>query len=312
METVIKTSEQEIAKQQFLQQELHRNACEQEAAPAERHPLDALLRQDRLPHIWCAGCGLGIALGCFARALLEAKLDLDKVCVVSGIGCTGRVAGYVKLDSFHTTHGRAIPFATGLKLANPELHVVVFSGDGDLVTIGGNHLIHAARRNMDLTVICVNNFNYGMTGGQMGATTPLGGITTTSPYGNLESPFNLVSLMAASGAVYVARWTVLHARQLVWSMVEALRKPGFSFVEVISPCPTGFGRQIGQRSGLDAMRYYRQKVKVGQNPNAHQASIDLGGEFVVGKFVDCEKPTYLQRQAQCVASILKMAPEDSL
>jgi len=308
----MKTPEHEIARQQSLQQELHLNAGDREAALAGRHPLDALLRQDRLPHIWCAGCGLGIALGCFARALLEAGLDLDKVCVVSGIGCTGRVAGYVKLDSFHTTHGRAIPFATGLKLANPELHVVVFSGDGDLVTIGGNHLIHAARRNMDLTVICVNNFNYGMTGGQMGATTPLGGITTTSPYGNLESPFNLVSLVAASGAVYVARWTVLHARQLIWSMVEALHKPGFSFIEIIAPCPTGFGRQIGQRSGLDTMRYYRQKAMVGQKPDIHQASIDLDDEFVVGKFVDLEKPTYLQRQAQCIDGIRKTASGDLL
>jgi pyruvate/2-oxoacid:ferredoxin oxidoreductase beta subunit len=135
--------------------------------------MDTFLREDRLPHIWCPGCGLGTALTCFIAALQKSGLDLDKVAVVSGIGCTGRVAGYVKLDSFHTTHGRAIPFATGLKLAHPELNVIVFSGDGDLIAIGGNHLIHAARRNIDLTVICVNNFNYGMTGGQVGPTTPL-------------------------------------------------------------------------------------------------------------------------------------------
>ncbi|MBE9473122.1 MAG: 2-oxoacid:ferredoxin oxidoreductase subunit beta, partial [Chloroflexi bacterium] len=138
----------------------------------EQHPMDELLRTERLPHIWCPGCGIGTALSCFVSALTRSGLDLDKVAIVSGIGCTGRVAGYLRLDGFHTTHGRAIPFATGLKLANPELKVVVFSGDGDLVAIGGNHLIHAARRNMDLTVVCVNNFNYGMTGGQMGPTTP--------------------------------------------------------------------------------------------------------------------------------------------
>src|SRR4030042_4445348 len=145
-----------------------------EIARIGTHPLDELLRTDRLPHIWCPGCGLGTILGATLRAINKSGLDLDKTIMVSGIGCTGRAAGYVKLDSFHVTHGRALPFATGLKFANPDLKVVVFSGDGDLAAIGGNHLIHAARRNVDMTVICVNNFNYGMTGGQMGPTTPLG------------------------------------------------------------------------------------------------------------------------------------------
>jgi len=301
----MKTEEQEIAKQQILQQELHLDNHEAVAARAEKHPLDEMLRQDRLPHIWCSGCGLGIAMNCFCLALQRAGLDLDKVCVVSGIGCTGRVAGYVRLDSFHTTHGRAIPFATGLKLANPELKVVVFSGDGDLVTIGGNHFIHAARRNVDMTVICVNNFNYGMTGGQVGATTPIDGITTTTPYGNYEFPLNIPFLAAASGAVYVARWTVLQARQLEWSMTEALRKPGFSLVEVISPCPTSFGRQHKQRLGLDTMRYYRTKSTIAPNPDVHQAGIELGGDIVVGKFVDVDKPTYLQLLAAKMQKIAR-------
>jgi len=301
----MKNSEQEIAKQQTLQQELHLDNHEALAARAEKHPLDAMLRQDRLPHIWCSGCGLGIAMNCFCLALQRAGLDLDKVCVVSGIGCTGRVAGYVRLDSFHTTHGRAIPFATGLKLANPELKVVVFSGDGDLVTIGGNHFIHAARRNVDMTVICVNNFNYGMTGGQVGATTPIDGITTTTPYGNYEFPLNISSLAAASGAVYVARWTVLQARQLEWAMTEALQKPGFSLVEVISPCPTSFGRQHKQRLGLDTMRYYRTQSIIAQKPDVHQAGIELGGDIVVGKFVDVDKPTYLQLLAAKMQKIAR-------
>ena len=155
------------------------------------NPVMPYLRQDRIPHIWCPGCGIGTSLNCFCRALTESELDLDKVAIVSGIGCTGRTAGYLNLDSFHTTHGRAIPFATGLKLANPELNVVVYSGDGDLFAIGGNHFFHAARRNMDLLVVCVNNFTYGMTGGQVAPTTPTGPTQTTMPYGNFEVPFNL-------------------------------------------------------------------------------------------------------------------------
>ena len=262
-----------------------------------RHPLDDLLRTERLPHIWCPGCGLGTSLICFLSALRKSELDLKKTTVVSGIGCTGRVAGYVKLDSFHTTHGRAIPFATGLKLSNPELKVIVFSGDGDLVTIGGNHFIHAARRNIDMTVICINNFNYGMTGGQVGATTPLDGITTTSPYGNYEYPFNVSALAASSGAVYVARWTVLHARRLGKSMLEALLKPGFSLIEVISPCPTGFGRRHKQREGLDTLRYYREHGVIDHDADIHEVAIELGGPLIEGNFVNIDKPTFMQQRA---------------
>lgn len=281
-------------RQQARWQELHLDGRYDEAARAEKHPMDEMLREDRLPHIWCPGCGLGISLTVFISALQKLDLDLDKVCVVSGIGCTGRVAGYIKLDSFHTTHGRAIPFATGLKLANPELTVVVFSGDGDLVTIGGNHFIHAARRNVDITVICVNNFNYGMTGGQAGATTPVGALTTTSPYGNFEYPFNVSSLAAASGAVYVARWTVLHVRRLETAMMEALNKRGFSMVEIISPCPTGFGRRQNERLGLDTMRYYHEHGVITHDGNVHEAAIELRGKIIEGKFVDVDKPTFME------------------
>jgi 2-oxoglutarate ferredoxin oxidoreductase subunit beta len=260
------------------------------------HPLDRFLRQDRLPHIWCSGCGLGTALSCFLNALIKSDIQPDKVAVVSGIGCTGRVAGYVALDSFHTTHGRAIPFATGLKLANPELKVVVFSGDGDLIAIGGNHFIHAARRNMDLTVICVNNFIYGMTGGQLAPTTPTGARTSTSPTGNRDHPFNLSYLAAASGATYVARWTTLHVRRLERAIGEALRKPGFSFVEVISPCPTLYGRLNKQKSGLEQVDFYKKNCVIRHGADPRQADIGLSGQIVVGKFVDLEKPSYLQLQ----------------
>lgn len=261
----------------------------------ESNPIDSYLRLDRIPHIWCPGCGIGPATASFIKAIERSGLNPDKIALVSGIGCTGRAAGYVKLDSFHTTHGRALPFATGLKLANPELSVVVFSGDGDLVAIGGNHLIHSARRNMDMTVICINNFNYGMTGGQLGSTTPLEAYSTTSPYGNIEYPFNLPYLLAASGATFVARWTVLHVRQLERCIAKALTKPGFSFIEVISPCPPVYGRMNKVAQGLDQMRLYQEKSVVQNGADPKDLSIDLNGTIVVGEFVDTERPTFWDR-----------------
>ena len=245
-----------------------------------------------MPHIWCQGCGIGPAVGCFTRAIESSGLDPDKIALVSGIGCAGRAAGYVKLDSFHTTHGRALPFATGLKLGNPELHLVIFSGDGDMVAIGGNHLIHSARRNMDMTVICINNFNYGMTGGQAGPTTPLGARSTTTPYGNFEYPFNIPYLVAASGATYVARWTVLHVRQLEWSIAEAMTKPGFSFIEVLAPCPTLYGRMNKEPKGLDTMHSYQERSVVRDGADPKDVAIDSDGPIVVGKFVDIERPSF--------------------
>jgi 2-oxoglutarate ferredoxin oxidoreductase subunit beta len=256
----------------------------------EKHPLEDYLRVDRLPHIWCPGCGLGTILGAFLRSLIESGLPPDKVSVVSGIGCTGRVAGYIKLDSFHTTHGRAVAFATGLKLANPELKVVVFSGDGDLAAIGGNHLIHAARRNIDMTILCVNNFNYGMTGGQFGPTTPETARSTTSRAGNVENPFNMPALAAASGAVYVARWTAAQVHQMQRSIVEALLKKGFSFVEIISPCPTYYGRMNRQPTGLDQMRYYRSNSIVRHGANPNEVGVGISGQIVTGKFINVERP----------------------
>lgn len=256
----------------------------------EKHPLDGYLRVERLPHIWCPGCGLGLVLNSFLRGLLKSGLDADKVVIVSGIGCTGRVAGYLKLDSFHTTHGRAIPFATGLKLANPKLKVIVFSGDGDLVAIGGNHFIHAARRNIDITVLMVNNLNYGMTGGQLSSTTPLTARTTTSPRSNIEEPFNVPYLAASSGAVYVARWTTAHVRQLEKAITEVLHKRGFSLVEVISPCPTYYGRLNRLGDGLELMRYFHDNSVIKQGIKPEHAGIEIGGQIVVGKFVDIERP----------------------
>ena len=256
------------------------------------HPLDEYLRPGRIPHIWCPACGLGTILSAYIIALKESNIDLDQSVIVSGIGCTGRAAGYLHTDSYHTTHGRPIPFATGMKLANPELSVTVYSGDGDLFSIGGNHFIHAARRNVDFNVICVNNFNYGMTGGQGGPTTPIGARTTTTPYGNYEYPFNLPYVAAASGAVYVARWTVLHVRRLIQSMKEVLAKRGFCFIEVISPCPTAYGRRNKLGTGLKEMKYYKEHSVIKHGIDPKEADIGLDSDIIVGKFVDIERPTF--------------------
>ena len=254
--------------------------------------VEPFLRMDRMPHIWCPGCGIGTTVNCFTRALIDSKVNLDKVAIVSGIGCTGRVAGYANLDSFHTTHGRAIPFATGMKLANPELQVVVYSGDGDLFAIGGNHFIHAARRNMDIKVICVNNMTYAMTGGQSSSTTPAQVISATSPYGAFEPTFNLVALAEAAGASYVARWTTYHVKQLSRSMEEVFHKKGFCFIEVLAPCTTLYQRRNGMGDGLETMKYYKVASKIRHGAATSECALSKTGEIIVGKFVDRDRPDY--------------------
>ncbi|WP_405308515.1 thiamine pyrophosphate-dependent enzyme, partial [Methanobrevibacter sp.] len=190
------------------------------------------MREERLPHIFCPGCSNGSVMSAFLEAMEKAEMDFDNIAMVSGIGCSSRIPGYLKCDSLHTTHGRALSFATGLKTANKDLDVVVFTGDGDAASIGGNHLIHAARRNINLTVICINNNIYGMTGGQISPTSPKGSFGTTAPYGNLDAPFKLAELVAAAGATYSARWTTVQIENLVLSIKEGLKNPGFSFIEV--------------------------------------------------------------------------------
>ncbi|HET6447014.1 MAG TPA: thiamine pyrophosphate-dependent enzyme [candidate division Zixibacteria bacterium] len=265
------------------------------AIEVEGHPLDQMIRSDRMPHIWCPGCGIGIVMRCYAQAILESSISLQNHVVVSGIGCTGRVAGYMNLDSYHTTHGRAIPFAVGIKLVNPELMVTVFSGDGDLAAIGGNHLIHAARRNVDIKVICVNNFNYGMTGGQAAPTTPQGAMATTTPYGNPELPFNLPYLLSAAGANYISRWTTIHARQAKDDILYAFSKPGFCFIEVLSPCPIGFGKSNSIDSGSDEMELYRSRCElVHDDIHQEEFAIDLREDkpIYVGNFLNRDNPVF--------------------
>jgi 2-oxoglutarate ferredoxin oxidoreductase subunit beta len=258
------------------------------------HPLESWLRMDRIPHIWCSTCGIGTAVTCFIEGVKKASIERNDICVVSGIGCSGRIAGYIKQDSFHTTHGRAVPFAVGLKLANPKLKVVVISGDGDLSAIGGNHLIHTARRNIDITILCVNNFIYAMTGGQLAPTTPPTAVATTAPYGNYEYPFNLPALAASCGAVYVARWSALHVRRLTNSISEALQKKGFSFVEIICPCTTLYARKNRLGTGLDLMKFYHDNCEIAHGADPRDADIGFQSKIKVGKFIDIEKPSYLE------------------
>ena len=269
------------------------------------HPDDKFLKPGRIPHIWCPGCGLGVALTSFIEAIRRKGIPVEQCAVVSGIGCTGRVAGYLDMDTYHTTHGRAIPFATGLALARPDLHVTVFSGDGDLFAIGGNHLIHAARRNVNLKVICVNNFNFGMTGGQVAPTTPLDARTSTTPLGNAEPGFNLPHVAHAAGAIYVARWTTFHPRQLVHSISQTFDKKGFTFIEAIAPCPTGYGRPNKLGSGLEEMRYYREMSEVRNGSNPSDAEIQLRGKIVVGTFVDTDRPDFMENYSSMVITRAK-------
>lgn len=206
--------------------------------------LERFLREEVVRTPFCPGCGHGVLLGLVLRSLDAAAISMDRTVFVSGIGCAAWIPSpHYKADTLHTLHGRAVAFATGVKLANPELNVVVISGDGDLASIGGNHLIHAARRGIDITVICANNMVYGMTGGQVAPTTPEGSISATTPEGNPYPPFDLVRVVKAAGAAYAARGAVTHPYETMDWLVKAFQTPAFSFVEVLSPCPTQFGRR---------------------------------------------------------------------
>ena len=275
------------------------SASEQTIHPATNiHPIDKLLRADRLPHILCAGCGIGTVIHGYANAIAASGIEENNHVCVSGIGCSGRAAGYVNVDSYHTTHGRALPFALGIAVHKPELNVTVISGDGDLTAIGGNHFIHAARRNVNLNVICINNFNYGMTGGQVGPTTPIGAKGTTAPFGAVERPFNLPYLAKATGAIFVARWTILHVREFLDALVRSMQKPGFCFIEILAPCPTSFGKSNKIGDGLHEVEIYRERCQV-QNgaPHLNDFDIDLLDEnkpIVVGNFVDVERDPFME------------------
>jgi len=249
-------------------------------------------REDRLPHIYCAGCGNGTVINCTLKAVEEMGWEIDDTIFVSGIGCSSRAPGYIVTDSLHTTHGRALPFATGVKMVKPEKHVVVFTGDGDLASIGGNHFIHACRRNIDMTVICMNNMIYGMTGGQGSPTTPVGAISSTSPYGMEEPVFDLAELAVAAGANYVSRWTTYHVTELTKAIEQGFKTPGFSFIESMTQCPTAFGRRNKLRTPQDMINYMRTHTILKQKVDRMHAEGKHVPEdiFAIGEFVRRNRP----------------------
>ena len=266
--------------------------------------LQKLRKNKKFPTIWCSGCGIGIVMGALIRAIDHLGLDNDKVALVAGIGCTARMAVYMDFNTLHTTHGRALAFATGLKIARPDMKVIAIMGDGDALAIGGNHFIHTARRNMGITALVVNNAIYGMTGGQYSPTTPLGGRATTAPYGNIEPPFPICDLAIAAGATYVARSTVYHALELDKFLAEAIAKDGFSVVEAVSYCHTTFGRLNKLGSATDMMRSLKDnsiaKSALDKLPPEEQAA---NTKIVRGKFIDTDRPQYTQVYANLITRV---------
>ncbi len=266
---------------------------------------DKYLRKSMFPTIFCDGCGIGNVLQYTLWAIDNVGLDLEKTVFVSGIGCSSRLPGYILADGLHTTHGRAMAFATGVKVANPELNVIVFTGDGDCSGIGGNHFIHAIRRNMNFTVIAVNNFTYGMTGGQVAPTTPIGSFTTTTPHGNVETPFDMSDLARVIGAPYVARWPVNYPYQPIKAIEAGIKKKGFAFIELLAPCPTAYGRRNKQRTIEACWNWYKDNVVLIddyeriQRFGTPEEKQEIAYKLKIGVFQDTERPSFSQQlQAQ--------------
>jgi 2-oxoglutarate ferredoxin oxidoreductase subunit beta len=266
------------------------------------------LRHDKkFPHVWCPGCGIGIMLGALIRAIDRTGFEKDDIVLVSGIGCSGRLPVYVDFNTLHTTHGRALTFATGVKLAKPNLKVIVIMGDGDAVAIGGNHFIHAARRNIDLTAIIVNNSVYGMTGGQYSPTTPYGMRSTTTVYSNIEQDFRISELAVTAGAVFVGRGTVYHAKLLDSLIEQALLKKGFSVVEVISHCHTQYGRQNRLGSAVEMMQWQRDHALPVEKA-LKMKSEELKDKVLIGVLIDKELPVF-QEEYEKIRSRAKEVAE---
>ena len=258
-----------------------------------------LRHHKRFPHLWCAGCGIGIVMGSILRSVQKLELEQDDVALISGIGCTGRMPVYLDFNTMHTTHGRALAFATGLKLARPEMEIIVVMGDCDALAIGGNHFIHSARRNIDMTAIVVNNNIYGMTGGQSSPTTPLDAFSATAPYGHVEQPFPICELSMAAGATFVARSTVYHVTELDKLVERAMRKKGFAVVEAVSYCHTTFGRANNLRSPIQNMRHLKESSVTVRS--AEKQGDDLPeGKIVRGVFRDVEKPEFTELYDQVI------------
>lgn len=256
--------------------------------------INKYLRDAHLPHIWCPGCGNGVIMRDVVAAIDNLGLDKKDVVIVSGIGCSSRAAGYMNFNSIHTTHGRAIAFATGIKMAKPYMKVIVLTGDGDATAIGGNHLIHAARRNIDLTVVVFNNNIYGMTGGQFSPTTPTGDFATTAPYGSIDPDFDIPRLAEAAGATYTARGTTYHALQTIKLIQDAIAHEGFSLVECVTTCPTYYGRKNKKGDAVEMMKWQRDNyISVEQYERLSEE--EKKGKFCYGKLSECERPEYTKQ-----------------
>lgn len=265
-------------------------------------PMQYYLRpKKKFPTVWCPGCGIGIVQGGIIRGIERLDLSKDQVAMISGIGCTGRMPAYVDFNTMHTTHGRALAFATGLKLAKPDMKVIAVMGDGDAVAIGGNHFIHAARRNIHLTAIVVNNLTYGMTGGQQSPTTPLGKTATVAPYGSIDQPIDICRLAEAAGASFVARTTAYHAVEIDRFVARAISKKGFAVVEVMAQCPTFYGRSNGMQSPVEMLEWYRDNT----------ASEDVPGKIRRGILVDRDLPEYVEEYRKVIARSQEKAGEGS-
>ena len=266
--------------------------------PKPRYQLLDYLRREILPTTHCPGCGCGQVLNAFVNAIHELQMDPASIISVTGIGCSSWIPSpYLKCDTLHTTHGRAIAFATGVKVVRPQNNVVVIAGDGDLAGIGGNHLIHAARRNVGLAVFLVNNYIYGMTGGQVSPTTPHGVPTTTTPYDNAEYPMQIAELLVAAGANYVARWTTFHVRALTAAMKAALQKEGFAFIEIVSQCPVSYGRRVGLRDGVAFLEYFKES-SIPVKKAVKMSAPELAGKIVVGTLVERQRTEFTESLRQ--------------
>lgn len=264
----------------------------------------------KFPNVWCAGCGIGIVMGALIRAIDRIGLEKDDVALVSGIGCTGRMPVYMDFNTIHTTHGRALAFATGLKIARPAMKVITIMGDGDALAIGGNHFIHAARRNIGITAIVVDNAIYGMTGGQYSPTTPIHGRASTAPYGNIEPPMPICELAIAAGATYVARSTVYHAIELDRYIEQAIRKNGFSLVEAVSYCHTTYGRMNKLGSPTDMMRQLKEN-SVSLNAVEKLSPQERETKIIRGVLCDIEKPEYTQLYEQLIQQVQQASLQKS-
>ena len=256
------------------------------------NPLRKYLRKDSLPHFFCAGCGAAQVLNYFVQAADAINLDFDNLVTIGGVGCTARIPVYLNTETLHGIYGRTLPWATGIKLHNPKLKVVIFAGDGDAAAIGGNHLIHAARRNLDVTMIMVNNLTFGMTGGQVAPTTLRNLKTTTTPFGNLENPFDICKLVVAAGGTYVARAATFKPRPAINAIKKALEHKGFSFVEIVSQCPTNFGRNaIGSGDVTNGIKWIEEQSLTRQQASELPEE-ELVNKFVLGTFMDTNRPVY--------------------